>query len=339
MTKSSPRESSSRVYRLHLESRRQQGSAFHFDANAWAAAAARHPSLASCIDASFGWDGEQLDCVLEDADFLLATRFSKPSVNAAPHLRWIHTGSAGVDQLMPLQELRDDIVLTNSSGIHSDKANEYVQMALLMLNSLFPAMAQNQRAHRWQPELTTVIRGKTAVVIGFGDIGIAAGHAAQALGVEVIAVTHSGRMAPGAPAGKVVPASRLDDVIGLADFVIVTAPLTPDTRNLLSAERQERMRTGAGIINISRAGLVDYQALLSRLHSGECGGAVLDVFDQEPLAPDAPYWDAPRLIVTPHISCDASDYNQRVLDVWFGNFQRFLNGHPLKNLVDRIRGY
>ena len=133
--------------------------------------------------------------------------------------------------------------------------------------------------------------------------------------------------------------SALDDWLPQADFVVVTAPLTPATRDLLSAARLARMRPGAGIVNLSRAALIDYAALFERLHSGECGGALLDVFDPEPLPAEHAAWDVPRLVVTPHISCDAPDYNLRVLELWFGNFARFLRGEPLTNVVDRTRGY
>jgi len=333
-TSSTPR------FRLHLESRSAQWSAFHLDPAAWATASARHPELAARIEPSFGWDGKNLSEALVDSDFLLASRFSKAVVNAAPRLRWIHTTVAGVDGLLPLDELRADLVLTNSSGIHGDKAREYVQMALLMLNAQLPALATAQREHRWRVDLTGLIRGKTVVVVGYGDIGMAAGRGAKTLGLKVIGVTRSGRPLPDdSGADRIVSVAQLDEVLPEADFVVVTAPLTAETRNILSAERLARMRPGAGLINIARAALVDYPALLERLRSGACGGAILDVFDPEPLPADVPYWDMPNLIVTPHCSCDLPDYNQRALEVWFDNFGRWLRKEPLRNQVDRKLGY
>jgi phosphoglycerate dehydrogenase-like enzyme len=328
-----------RRYRLHLESRREQASAFHLSPSAWRHAAARHPALAAQIDASFGWDGETLEQALADADCLLATRFAKPLVNAAPRLRWIHTTSAGVDSLMPLDELRADLLLSNSSGVHSERAQEYAQMALLMLHARMPAQYDAQRAHRWEPRLIPLIRGKTVLVVGFGDIGSAVGRAARALGLYVIAATRSGRVVEGSPADRTVPVEQLDQVLADADFVVITAPLTAATRNLFDARRLGLMRPAAGLINMSRAGLLDYPALYQRLENGSCGGAILDVFDPEPLPADAPAWDVPGLIVTPHVSCDLPDYAQRVLDLWFGNFGRLVRGEPLDNLVDRTLGY
>jgi len=330
-----------RRYRLHLESRRQQAAAFHLDEPAWQRAAARHAELAAVLDVSFGWDGERFAQPMDDIDFLLASKFPHAAINAAARLRWIHTTGAGVDQLQPLAALRRDLLLTNSSGIHSDKAAEYVQMALLMLNAKIPQVMRAQHERRWENCLTSPIRGKTLLVIGFGDLGRAAAGAGRALGLRVVALNRSGRAQASVAdvTDLLAPVAQLDDWLPQADFVVVTAPLTQATRNLLCAQRLALMRPGAGIVNMARAVLVDYEALLARLSSGACGGAVLDVFDPEPLPADARYWDAPGLIVTPHLSCDVPDYNQRVLDVWFGNFARLLRGEPLTNLVDRTLGY
>ncbi|GAB2894128.1 D-2-hydroxyacid dehydrogenase [Paraburkholderia jirisanensis] len=330
-----------RRYRLHLESRRGQVPAFHLTEAVWREAAARHAELAASLDLSFGWDGERFAAPLDDIDFLLASRFPSEAVNDAPRLRWIHTTGAGVDQLLPLSQFRADLILTNSSGIHVDKAGEFVQMALLMLNAQLPAVLHAQREHRWDARLTAPIRGKTALLIGLGDIGGAAARAAHSLGLRVIALNRSGRAQPDI-AGLVdtlAPIAALDDWLPQADFVIVTAPLTPATRNLLCADRLAAMRPGAAVVNLSRAALIDYDALFERLRSGTCGGAVLDVFEPEPLPAHSPAWDVPGLIVTPHISCDAPDYNQRVLELWFGNFARWLRAEPLLNVVERERGY
>lgn len=331
-------------FRLHLESQSRQAPAFHLDLAAWQQASLRHAELARHIDVSFGWDGERFATPLDDVDFLLASRFPHAAVNDAQRLRWIHTTGAGVDQLLPLDGLRDDLILTNSSGIHVDKVGEFVQMALLMLNAQLPAVLRAQHEHRWDARLTAPIRGKTVLLIGLGDLGLTASRAAKVLGLRVLALNRSGRAPEPAASETDMPdvlasVSELDRWLPEADFVVVTAPLTPATRGLLSATRLAAMRQGACVVNLSRAALVDYPALFERLRAGACGGAVLDVFEPEPLAHDSPIWDVPGLIVTPHISCDAPDYNQRVLDLWFDNFARWLRGEPLANIVSRARGY
>jgi phosphoglycerate dehydrogenase-like enzyme len=340
-----PTSDAPRRYRLHLESQSRQAPAFHLDPAAWHNASLRHAELARLLDVSFGWNGERFATPLDDVDFLLASRFPHAAVNEARRLRWIHTTGAGVDQLLPLDGLRSDLILTNSSGIHVDKAGEFAQMALLMLNAQLPAVLRAQQEHRWDARLTAPIRGKTVLLIGLGDLGQAASRAAGALGLRVLALNRSGRLPASLPPGTrgmpdvLAPVSELDAWLPAADFVIVTAPLTPATRGLLSASRLATMRAGACIVNLSRAALIDYPALFERLRAGMCGGAVLDVFDPEPLPGDSPVWDVPGLIVTPHISCDVPDYNQRVLDVWFGNFARWLRGEHLINVVNREQGY
>ena len=184
---------------------------------------------------------------------------------------------------------------------------------------------------------TTPIHGKTVVILGFGDLGQGAGRAAKKLGMPVIAVTRSGKAHR--LADKVVKTNQLDKVLPKADFVIVTTPLTAETRGLLNKERIQLLKEGAGFINIGRSPIVDYVALANRLQKGELLGAVLDVFDQEPLAPTSTFWETQNLMVLPHISCDDPRYIDHLYDFWFFNFERFLNGKKLKNIVDRQLGY
>jgi phosphoglycerate dehydrogenase-like enzyme len=324
-------------FRLHLENGRARNPLFHMTPEAWREAAARHPELAGRVDVSFGWDGDVLEQAFSDAEGLLAGPIDRRRIAAAPRLRWLHTTGAGVDHMVPMDWLPAHITVTNSSGIHADKAEDYVSMALLMINSRMPEIIAAQQARVWEPLHTYAIAGKTAVVVGFGDVGAAAGRGAARLGLKVVAVTRSGKA--GAPADEAVPVRELDTVLPRADFLVVTAPLTPETRHLIDARRVALLPRGAGLINIGRAPVVDYYAVAARLAGGELSGAMLDVFDHEPLTHGSPWWDAPNMIVTPHVSCDAPDYIQRVFDVWFANFARWIAGEPLHNQVDRTRGY
>ena len=210
-------------------------------------------------------------------------------------------------------------------------------MAISLLNARLPQLMAAQRKHAWQPIYTTPVAGKTVVVIGFGDLGQGAGRAAKKLGARVIAVTRSGRAAR--PADAVVPVRRIDSVLPKADFVIVTAPLTPETRNLLNRARLDLLKPEAGLVNIGRSPVVDYDALREKLVKGELAGAVLDVFQPEPLPSDSPFWDTPNLVALPHVSCDDPRYIDRLFDSWFENLSRFLEGRPLRNRIDPRRGY
>ncbi len=323
---------------LHLESARKRNPLFHLTEERWAAAAKRHRALARRLTVTIGWDGDILDTALRTADLMINS--NPPQVRLrerAPRLKWIQTTGAGIDPLMPLDWLPADITLTNNSGAHGAKAGDSCAMALLMLNAQLPRMLGHQREHAWQPLYTTPIAGKTAVIIGFGDLGLAAGRAAKKLGLKVIAVTRSGKA--GRPADQAYPVSRLDQVLPKADFVVVTTPLTSQTRGLLDRVRLEKLKPGAGIVNIGRAPIIDYTALRSLLEKGALSGAVLDVFEPEPPPPDSPLWNTPGLVVMPHISCDDPRYVDSLFDFWFENFGRYVGGRRLRNIVDRGLGY
>jgi phosphoglycerate dehydrogenase-like enzyme len=325
-------------YHLHVENFRKRPALFHITDAHWRAAAARHRSLARRLRVTIGWDGDIRDDALKTADFMINSGPPRERLRErAPRLKWIQTTGAGIDGLLPLDWLPRDVHLTNNTGAHGAKAEDSCAMAISLLNARLPELLAHQRARRWQPIYTTPVAGKTVVVVGFGDLGRGAGRAAKKLGARVVAVTRSGRA--GRPADRVVAVSRLDSVLPQADFLVITTPLTPETRNLVSRERLGLLKPGAGVVNIGRAPVMDYEALRERLAAGTLSGAVLDVFQPEPLPPESPYWDAPNLIVLPHVSCDDPRYIEHLLDFWFGNFERLLAGRKLVNIVDRSLGY
>jgi phosphoglycerate dehydrogenase-like enzyme len=323
---------------LHLENSRKRPALFHVTEDKWMAAAQRHRALAKNLRVTFGWDDDILDEALKTADLMINSNPPRENLGErAPRLKWIQTTGAGVDGLMPFDWLPEDVTLTNNSGAHGAKADDSCAMALLMLNTCMPRILANQREHRWEQIYSAPIAGKTAVVIGFGDLGQGAGRAAKKLGLQVIAVTRSGKPTP--PAHKTFPVSRIDKALPKADFLIVTTPLTSATRGLISRERLDSLKPGAGVINIGRASVIDYPVLVEKLENGELGGAVLDVFDPEPLPPDSPLWTTRNLIVTPHVTCDDPRYIDQLFDTWFKNFERFMAGRKLKHIVDRKLGY
>jgi phosphoglycerate dehydrogenase-like enzyme len=323
---------------LHLESFRKRPALFHLTEESWQAAATRHRALARRLRVTFGWDGDILDEALKTADVMINSSPPKERLRErAPRLRWIQTTGAGIDALLPLDWLPGDIALTNNTGAHGAKAEDSCLMAISLLNARLPQMMASQRDHAWRPVYTTPVAGKTAVVIGFGDLGRGAGRAARKLGAKVIAVTRSGKA--GRPADAACPVTRIDSVLPKADFVIVTTPLTQQTRGLLDRARLDLLRPEAALINIGRSPVVDYDALRDKLSQGELAGAVLDVFQPEPLPADSPLWDTPNLVIMPHVSCDDPRYIDHLFDFWFENFQRLLAGRRLKNLVDRKLGY
>lgn len=325
-------------YHLHFENFRKRPALFVITEAHWQAAAARHRGLARRLKVTFGCDGDILDEALKTADFMINSSPPKDRLRErAPRLKWIQTTGAGIDALLPLDWLPPDIFLTNNTGAHGAKAEDSCAMAISLLNARLPQLLAQQRNHEWRSIYTTPVAGKTVVVIGFGDLGRGAGRAAKKLGARVIAVTRSGKA--GRPADAVVPASKLDTVLPKADFLVVTTPLTSETRNLVSRERLALLKPEAGVVNIGRSPVMDYEALREKLVKGELAGAVLDVFQPEPLPADSPYWDTPNLLVLPHVSCDDPRYLEHLLDFWFENFERFLAKKKLVNIVDRRLGY
>jgi len=326
------------ILHLHLESFRKRPALFHLTEERWRAAAKRHRAAAKRLRITIGWDGDIIGEALKTADVMINSNPPRERLRErAPRLRWIQTTGAGIDGLLPLDWLPGDIALTNNRWAHGPKAEDSCAMAISLLNARLPQLMAAQRNHAWQPIYTTPVAGKTAVVLGFGDLGQAAGRAARKLGAKVIAVTRSGKAA--GPADAAYPVRKIDSVLPKADFVIVTMPLTPETRNLLSRARLDRLKPEAGLVNIGRSPVVDYDALREKLTKGELAGAVLDVFQPEPLPADSPFWDTPNLIALPHVSCDDPRYIDRLLDAWFENLGRLLEGKPLKNRIDPRRGY
>ena len=175
--------------------------------NDWRDAARRHRALSKRLWVSIGWDGDIIDEALESADVMINSSPPQERLRErAPRLKWIQTTGAGIDGLLPLDWLPADIALTNNSGAHSAKAEDSCTMAISLLNARLPELMASQRNRAWKPMYTTPVAGKTAVVIGFGDLGQAAGRAAKKLGAKVIAVTRSGKA--GRPADSAVPVSQ-----------------------------------------------------------------------------------------------------------------------------------
>ncbi len=303
------------------------------------AVAARYPQVARRLEVCIEWDLDHFESSMRTAEVLVAWDLPTADLaRLAPKLRLIHITGAGVEHLCPMDWVPEGVTVVNNRGAHADKAGEYGLMALLMLHNHLPAILGNQRRTHWESLYSTPIAGKTLLVIGTGSIGAAAAHRCRALGVRVLGVSRHGR--PLDAFDEMHTPDRLDALLPQADFVFVAVPLTPETRNLLDARRQALLKPGAGVINVGRAATMDYEALTGHLHSGHLSGAVLDVFDPEPLPPDSPLWHVPNLVLTPHVSADDGDaYVALTLELVFRNLERLLDGRPLANVVRPELGY
>ena len=253
-----------------------------------------------------------------------------------PRLKMIFLTASGPDRLMPFTWLPTGVALVNNRGVHGRKVGEYVAMALLMLANRMPDYAAQQRAQVWQPHFSPVLRGRRVTVVGTGDLGSGAARQARHFGMVVTGVNTSGR--PHADFDQVV--TGLDTVLPDSEFLVLACPLTEQTRNLLDARRIGLLPTGAGLVNVGRGALLDMAALSDRLDAGTLSGAVCDVFDPEPIAPDDRTWTTRNLVVTPHVAADDPiSYNADSLDLFFVNLVAWSEGAPLPNQVDLTRGY
>jgi phosphoglycerate dehydrogenase-like enzyme len=261
--------------------------------------------------------------------------FPREAVLGADSVKWIQASGAGIDHWTPWDPGR--VKLTNASGIHGDVMAGYVVWAILNHHFRFPALARQQAAREWNKRLLVPISGLTLVIIGFGRIGAEVGRLAKSLGMRVIGVRAHPKPSP--MADQVVGLDGLRAALESADFVLNVLPLTNDTRGLIGADVFAAMKDGAYFINTGRGKIVDEDALAAALESGRLSGATLDVFATEPLPPESPFWEMPNVVVTPHASGDAFDWELRVADLFCDNLERWVSGEPLQNIVDPASGY
>lgn len=323
---------------LHIENTESLGPVFQVTNQRLKDAMARHPAVARRTRITVGTDGDIFDEAMTTADVLFGWNFDRKRLAArAPHLKWIHAHGAGVSHLLPLDWLPTDAVLTNSRGVHGDRASEYAMMAVLALNNRLPEMVTNQRLARWKQLYNTGVSGKTLVIVGVGSVGGGTARFAKKFGLCTLGIRRSGDPHPSID--EMYRPRDLNRLLPKADFVLVTAPHTAETHHMIGEPQLELMRKGAGLINYSRANLVDYVALRRKLKQGKLS-AILDVFDPEPLPPSSPLWRTPNLIITPHCSSDDADlYTSTTLDLVFRNMARFMGGRPLLNRVRPELGY
>ncbi len=282
-------------------------------------------------------------------DLLSALRTSPPSVVLAseiggpfprrelfscPSIRWIQTASAGVDHLLPIDPR---VTVTSASGVHDEVLADYVICAVLMWNLRFPRFFRQQRDRIWEPHELVPSRGRTLAILGLGSVGTLAADKARNLGMRVVGVKARPKIRPDS-VDEVHGVESLCEVAASADFIAVSLPLTPRTHGLVGGEVLQSMKPGAVLINVSRGGIVDEAALVRALKEGPLGGAVCDVFANEPIPPESELWGLENLVVTPHTG-DVRGWQGKVADLFCDNLERWRAGGELRNRVDPERGY
>jgi phosphoglycerate dehydrogenase-like enzyme len=288
-------------------------------------------------------DQGKLDEMLGQAEVLFTFRFPVDWVERAPNLKWVQLASAGSDTVLRegLLDRRPDLLLTTSSGVHEVPISEHILAMILYFSRGFHIATRNQARHKWERYRPDEASGKTVCLVGYGPIARRAATLCKGLGMRVVAVRASiaEQQAGFEAVERFYPLEDLNTLLAESDYVVLAAPRTPRSERMIGREQLKAMKSTAVLVNISRGALVDEPALIEALRDGEIAGAALDVFAQEPLPESSPLWDMPNVLVTPHVSGGNPHYMRRVTDLFCDNLRRYLSGEPLRNLVDKERGY
>ncbi len=244
-----------------------------------------------------------------------------------PRVRWIHARSAGLDEVLFPELIESPVPLTNARGVFSEILGEFVMAAVLFFAKGLRRMVRSQEAGVWDQFDTIEVAGQTMGVMGMGDIGTAAARRAEAMGMRVMGL------------GRADGPERKRDLLAGADYVVLSLPLTPETSGIIGAAELRAMKPAAVLINVGRGPLVDEAALIAALRERRIGGAALDVFNEEPLPPGHPYFALDNLLLSAHAADHTPDWQQRAMQLFLENFERYRKGEPLRNVVDKRRGY
>jgi phosphoglycerate dehydrogenase-like enzyme len=267
-----------------------------------------------------------------DADVLVHGDFHHPQLfletfPRAPRLKWIHVLSAGIDRQLSPEIIASPAPMTNGRGVFSRPLGEWAIGAMVYFAYDLPRVLRNQRACVWEPFAHEELHGRTVAIVGYGDIGQAVGERATAFGMRVNPIRRN---------------HRPEDLIGAmeaADYIALTAPLTPETRGLIGARQIAAMKPTAVVINVGRGPVIDQAALLAALESGKIRGAALDVFETEPLPGDHPFYKMENVLVSPHCADILPNSRELAVEFFVENFLRFTKGEPLRNIVNKHAGY
>jgi phosphoglycerate dehydrogenase-like enzyme len=295
------------------------------------------------------------DGPLDDVEVMLRGWLSSDAFDRilvrAPRLTWVHSATSGVERALTPAALERGVVVTNARGVFSRPIAEYVLMMILAISRRLPQLLELQRERTWQPLEGAELRDVTVGIVGLGSIGRAVAVLATAFGCRVVAVRRRGEMSRPSKSGeeeeslgemvldRVGGPETLPELLAESDFIVLAAPLTPETEEMINATALAMVKPGAWLINVARGRLIDERALLRALKDGELGGAVLDTFRDEPLSPMSTFYDLPNVIVTPHTAWSSGRVLDRSVDLFCDNLRRFASAGPLLNVVDPSAGY
>ena len=258
---------------------------------------------------------------------------------ANPGVRWVHSRSAGLDSILFPELVESPVPLTNGSGVFSASLGEFALAAILYFAKDFRRMLRNQDAGRWEPFDVEEVAGQTVGIVGYGDIGRAVASRVHAMGMSVLAMKRHAPTSADRLVAQFFGPHQLADMLALCDYVVAAAPLTPETRHMLSDAAFAAMKSSAVLINIGRGPVIDQVALVRALIAGKIKGAGLDVFEQEPIPPGDPIYKLENVLISPHCADHTKDWLDRAMRFFLLQYERLCNGQPLENIVEKHLGY
>ncbi|QKJ18268.1 D-2-hydroxyacid dehydrogenase [Microbacterium hominis] len=295
--------------------------------------------------------------VLAELDMLHTSEWF-PEASAVPSLRCVQLDTSGVDHVRTTSLWDTRIPIATLGGIAPVPMAEYAMMTILELSHRMPLIQRLRDTRSWPSNADRLahltprrLEGATVGIVGYGRIGREISRLANTFGMRVLGLKRSvaatstdakfdtGRRAAADDPTELFPMDRIDDVLRQSDILVVVVPLTELTRGMIGAEQLDVLPEGALVVNIARGGIVDEDALRTRLRAGRIGGVALDVFDEEPLPADSPWWSEPGALITPHVAGLAPQYHAQTLDLVVENLTRLADGRPVLNEVDRVSGY
>jgi phosphoglycerate dehydrogenase-like enzyme len=256
---------------------------------------------------------------------------------ALARLRWLQSRPTGVDGLLFPELVKSDVVLTNSRGAFSLSLAEWVLAAVLFFAKDLRRLVRSQEEGRWDVFEPLLLRGRTAGIVGLGDIGRACASLLRGAGLHTLGLRRGRGQA--ADVDELLPPEGLPGLLARSHYVVLALPLTPETRHLMGAAQMAQMRADAVLLNVGRGPLVDEPALVAALAGGRLRGAALDVFEQEPLPAGHPLFALPNVLLSPHSADQVQGWREGAHTVFEENLQRYLSAQPLLNVVDKARGY
>jgi phosphoglycerate dehydrogenase-like enzyme len=260
--------------------------------------------------------------------------------SSARQVKWVHSMAAGLDNLLFPALVESPVPLTNSRGVFSQSLGEFVMGAVLFFAKDFRRMVRNQEAGVWQAFDIDDLSRQTLGIIGYGDIGRAVARRAKAFDMKVVALRRRPQQSQDdATVDEVLPVEKKLELMEGADYIVLTAPLIPETRGMIGVDELRAMKKTSVLINVGRGPVVDEGALIHALQEKRIRGAALDVFDHEPLPPGHPFYRLDNVLLSPHCADHTSDWIEQAARCFVDNFERFRKGEPLKNVVDKRLGY